>query len=206
MNRRGFTFIELIISLSITSMVGLSVVTLMNAVTSGITSKEDGRQSSIRCSNLKTKMNAYISPARCVLAKSPHSTTIWMNDTRESKTVHATEIRWIEFNTTLEQLEVIFITFPDYWSEEMKTQNDYECNEQTDYGQLLSNFKANGFITTLAIVDQISGCNLWFNHTDPKDITLVSFEFKLNSSMGETDRLVVDEVIRQHLLPLEENE
>ena len=44
MNPRGFTFIELMISLSITSVIGLSVVTLMNAVTSGITSKEAGRQ------------------------------------------------------------------------------------------------------------------------------------------------------------------
>ena len=98
MIRRGFTFIELIIALSITSVIGLSIVTLMGAVTSGITSKEDGRQSSIRFSTLKTKMSAYISPARCVLATTQDSATLWMNDSRVSNTVHATEVRWIKFN------------------------------------------------------------------------------------------------------------
>ncbi|MBI68832.1 MAG: hypothetical protein CMJ38_02205 [Phycisphaerae bacterium] len=206
MNRRGFTFIELIISLSITSVIGLAVVTLMGAVTSGITSKEDGRQSSIRFSTLKTKMSAYVSPARCILDTSPSSATLWMNDSRESNTVHATEIRWIEFNPTLEQLEVSFVSFPEHWSEEMKSSNDTECNEHTNYAQLLSNFNAKGYITSLTLVDQISGCDFWFNETQPTDITLISFEFKLNSTMGETDSLVIDEVIRQHLLPLEEIE
>lgn len=206
MIRRGFTFIELIIALSITSVIGLSVVTLMGAVTSGITSKEDGRQSSIRFSTLKTKMSAYISPARCVLATTQDSATLWMNDSRVSNTVHATEVRWIKFNTALEQLEVSFVSFPEHWSEEMRTQSDLECNEQTNYAQLHSKFDAKGFITTLTIVDRISGCELWFNEKTPFEVTLISFEFKLHSALGETDPLVVDEAIRQHLLPLEEIE
>ncbi len=206
MNRRGFTFIELIISLSITAVIGLSVVTLMGAVTSGITSKEDGRQASIRYSTLKNKMSAYISPARCVLATTTESATFWMVDSNQSNTVHATEIRWIEFNPEREQLEVSFVSFPEYWSEEMKSQNDYECNEQTNYAQLLSNFNAKGYITTLIIVDQMSDCSLWFNDSEPFDISLISFEFNLHSAMGETETYVIDEVIRQHLLPLGEIE
>ena len=206
MNRRGFTFIELIISLSITSVIGLSVVTLMGAVTSGITSKEDGRQASIRYSTLKTKMSAYISPARCVLAANPDSVTLWMNDNRESKTVHATEIRWIEFNSELGQLQVSFVSFPEHWNEEMKLQNDSECNGQTNYSQLLSDFKDRGYITTLTIVDQISDHSLWFNNIDPFEITLISLKFKLHSTLNETDPLVIDEAIRQHLQPFEETE
>ncbi len=206
MNRRGFTFVELLIALSVSSVIGLSVVTLMGAVTSGITSKEDGRQSSIRLSTLKTRLSAYVSPARCVLASTPTTFTLWMNDQRESNTVHASEVRWVAFNPDKELIEVSFVSFPSNWDEETTTRNDIECDDSTDFNQLRNTFDAMGFVTSITAADQIKECQLWFNKDNPIETTMISFEFKLSSTLGETKALVVDEVIRQHLQPIEGTE
>ena len=204
MNRRGFTFIELILALSITSVIGLSIVTMMAAVSNGITSKDDGRQSAVRLSIAKVRLGAYLAPARCLVQKTPTTLTVWFNDTRESNTIHSSEIRWIKFDDASKQLLVSFVSFPEGWTEEEETTNDVECSLTTDFESLFDTFKLNGWITTLPIVDAIETCTFWINQPEPKDSNQVSMRFSMSSSFGETKELVIDELIRLQQQPMEQ--
>ena len=204
MSHRGFTLIELILAIGITAVIGLSITTMMEAATSGITSKNDGRQSAIRIAATKFRLAAYIAPSRCVLGIEPSSITLWFDDNEVSNTVHATEIRWMQFNETINELQVKFVSFPGTWSQTQIDTANAEYSQSTDFNAVLQSFSSDGFIKVVTINDAIESCTFWANEIDPLEATQLSLRFSLNTSSGITQDALIDETIRLHQQPMEQ--
>ena len=204
MNRRAFTFIELILAIGITAVIGVSIATMMAAVSSGITSQDDGRHTAIRIATTKLRLGAYVAPSRCILDKDSSFITLWLEDSEESNTVHATEIRWIQFNNESNELEVKFVSFPENWTQSQVDAANQEYGLNTNYSQVLQTFEENSFIETIGIADSVESCNFWTNEPLPLDATQVSMRFSLVSAFGETRHALIDETIRLHQFPMEQ--
>jgi hypothetical protein len=203
MNRRGLSLLELILTIGITSVVGAAVASMMAAATNSLTTKDDGRQTAILLATTQVRLGAYIAPARCILDKSNTYLTIWTDDSRESNTVHSSEIRWIRFDPTSNLLSVFFVDFPEEWSQSMIDAADVECNESTDYESLLLGFQSDDLVDSIPLVDAMASCTFWTNDSNPLDATRVCVRFSFSSSSGETSDSLVDETIRVHISPSE---
>lgn len=203
MNRKGLSLLETLLAISITSVIGIAISSLMAATTNSLSSKDDGRSSAIRLATTQIRLGAYIAPSMCVLDKGTDQIVLWFEDTRESSTVHASEVRWIMFDDEDKTLSVKFVDFPESWTQAMVDSADLECSTLTNYGSLLSDFESSNHITTVPLVDSMNTCNFWINQVDPLEATRVSVRFSLVSDLGVTKDSIIDESIRLHVTPME---
>ena len=201
MNRRGISLLETLLAISITSVIGIAISSLMAATTNSLSSKDDGRSSAIRLATTQIRLGAYIAPSLCVLDKSADQIVLWFEDSRLSNTVHALEIRWLTFDDEDKTLSVKFVDFPASWTQTMVDAADIECSSLTDYGSLLTSFESSDHITTVPLVDAMNTCNFWINQVDPLEATRVSVRFSLVSEFGVMNDSVIDESIRLHSPP-----
>jgi len=204
MKRRGITLLEMTLAIGITSIIGIAIASMMAAATTGLTAKDDGRQSAIRLATTQVRLGAYIAPSRCLLDKSSSHITLWFDDSNEGGTVNVTEVRWIEFDEDSKELTVKFIDFPVEWSQEMIDASDIECNSFTDFEILLDSYESSDVIDTVTLVDSIHSCNFWTNDLDSLEATRISIRFSLESRDGNTHDAIIDETIRHHQEPSEQ--
>ncbi len=201
MSRRGLSLLETLLAISITSVIGVAISALMAAASNSLSSKDDGRGTSIQLATTQIRLGAYIAPSLCVLDHSNSHVTLWFEDNRTSSTVHVSEIRWIAFDEATKTLSVKFVDFPQSWSQSMVDEADFECNSLTDYASLLSTFESSQYITAVPLVHSIESCNFWINQTIPIEATRVSARFSLASEFGVTKDSMIDESIRLHVTP-----
>jgi hypothetical protein len=203
MNQRGLSLLETLLAISITAVIGVAISALMAAAANSLSSRDDGRSTAIRLATTNIRLGAYIAPSLCVLDKSNNHITLWFEDSRTSNTVHASEIRWITFDSGTKTLSVKFVDFPASWSQSMVDDADFECNSLTDYASVLSSFESSEYITTVPLVDSIETCNFWINQPNPVEATRVSIRFSLASVFGVTKDSMIDESIRLHVTPIQ---
>ena len=204
MNRRGLTLLEMILAIGITATIGAAIATMMAAVSNGLTSRDDGRRTAIQLATTQVRLSAYIAPARCFLDHTDTAFTIWLDDTRESSTVHVSEIRWLAFNVSNKSFTVKFVDFPDEWTQSMIDAADSECNQSTNYDALLASLELSGHINEFTLIDTMETCSIWTDELDPQTAIRICVRFSLSTSFGPSSDALVDESIRQHLPPQEQ--
>lgn len=153
--RRGLTFIETLLAISITAMVGAGIATMMSALGSDAAMQYDIRSILVRSGAAQARLSAYIAPARCVLDVDDDMLVLWIEDSRQSDTVHASEIRWISHESTTGQVQVDFVTFPSSWSESTIAMADREYASSTDWKQVLDTYRQRGLLASAPLVDDV---------------------------------------------------
>ena len=204
MNRRGLTLLEMILAIGITATIGAAIASMMAAVSNGLTSRDDGRRTAVQLATSQVRLSAYIAPARCLLSKDETAFAIWLNDDRESNTVHASEIRWLSFDASSSLFTVKFVDFPDNWSQSMIDAADTECDEMTNYDTLLATLDTSGLINEFNLIDGMETCSIWTDDLDPQTAIRICIRFSLTTNFGPSSDAIVDESIRQHLPPQEQ--
>jgi hypothetical protein len=139
-----------------------------------------------------------------LLRKSDDAFVIWIDDSRESGTVNASEVRWLSYDDLNNTFVVQFVDFPEDWSESMLETADIECDQSTNYEFLLETLETSQLIGEFDLVDGMQSCSIWTDVLDPLLATRVSIRFTLATSFGPSSNAIVDESIRQHLPPQEQ--
>ncbi len=204
MNRRGLSLLEMTLSIGITAIIGTAIASMMAAASNSLTSKDDGRQSAIRLATTQIRLGAYIAPSRCILEKNNASITLWLEDNKGGKSVHASEVRWIQFDDARNELTVKFVAFPGSWTQSMIDAADVEGDAFTNYKSLLDTFELNGWIDSVPLVDSINSCSFWIDKSNPIEATQISVRISLHSTFGVTTDSIIDETIRLHQPPSEQ--
>ena len=204
MSRRGLSLLEMTIAIGLTAIIGGAIASMMAASSNSLTSKDDGRQSAIRLATTQVRLGAYIAPSRCIVDKSNTHLTLWLEDSNDSKTINASEIRWIQYDEETQLLTVKFVDFPEGWNQTMIDEADEEYDFGTNYEDALLAFENFDFIESVPLVDAMNGCKFWVNASSPFEATQVSIRFSLQSFFGNTHDSVIDESIRLHQPPAEQ--
>ncbi len=164
----GFTYLELIFALSITAMVALASAAMLGAVTAGVGAKRDSRSLMVNALGAQTRLSSYLAPSRCILAQSATSFTLWQNDSRESGTIHATEIRWFTYSPDTQTFSVHFVEFPNAWTTIAKQLADLEYAKTTDWSTVFSTFQLQGHMKTIILMDRLTGITISMDNADPQ--------------------------------------
>lgn len=78
--RRAFTLVELLIALSITVLIGGTVVAMIMSVSQGTSDTQDGRRYFVRGQMLQNRLREVIQRSHCVLAVSSTAIVLWFDD------------------------------------------------------------------------------------------------------------------------------
>lgn len=185
--RRGLTFLELLLALTITAMVALAISGMMGAVTSGVSTRKDSRDVMVRAYAAQARIGGYIVPARCILGRTTTSLAIWLNDERTSDTVHASEIRWMIYDATEKTLNVHFVAFPDDWSETARRLSDKEYRKTADWDAVLANYDTAGHISSVTIVDGLEDCLAYIDNGQPQLASHAFFQATFTGDNGPVE-------------------
>jgi hypothetical protein len=103
--RRGLTFIELLIGLSITAFTCAILAVLINATAMGTSTQNDGRRALVRLQTLKAVLEDEFVNARCILATGNNYVVYWTGDqpgavTPANCAVNFSELRLLEIDAS----------------------------------------------------------------------------------------------------------
>jgi hypothetical protein len=180
---RGLTLLELMLSLMVTALVAGSIAGMMGAVSTGLSSHQDMRAVMIRANAAQSRLSAYITPSRCLLGASATGLTIWLDDSRESNTVHASEVRWLRFDASAGAIVLSYVKFPDAWSQTARDLADGEHAASSDWDALLSMCEGKGLISSLQLVDGLADLAVQIP-TAAQSAKHVTFDLDFNTGAG----------------------
>jgi len=200
--RRGLTFIELVLALAITAMVAAAIAAMIGAVTSGEMSRRDNRGTIIRTYAAKTRLSAYLARCLCVLEVGSGEVVVWLNDWRSGGTVHASELRWLVFDSANKSIDVYYVDFPDDWNEVERALQDIEYLSGTDWSAVLSSYMSAGYASNITLVDGVSSMTITTDQPVAVDSTSITFDIGfLLEAAGETLNRAVTITILRHQPP-----
>ncbi|MCH2148966.1 MAG: hypothetical protein MK095_05980 [Phycisphaerales bacterium] len=155
-HRVGFTLIETLLAVCITALVGTGIATMMSVLSRDISMQYEARGVLVRTSTAQVRLSSYVAPARHVLGADESSLVLWLEDARESNTVHASEIRWVRHDEHADRLIVEFVAFPDEWSEAAKAIADTEYPADANWDSVRATFNSGGLLAAAPLVDEIA--------------------------------------------------
>lgn len=198
--RRGMSLLELMLALTVTALVAAAISGMMGAVSTGVSSRRDGRSVMVRASAAESRLSAYVSPSRCILDAGANSLVVWLKDERESNTVHGTEIRWLLFDAGAGTLDVYYVKFPDVWAQAAKDLEDREHARDSNWTTVLNYYDSKGWIADFPLVDGLSSVAITTNHATALNARHVSANLGFETETGVLQTAVAA-TIRLHLPP-----
>ncbi len=199
--RRGLSLLEMLLALSITALIAVGISSMISAVTSGVGTRRDIRTTMVRANAAQTRLAAHIVPCRTVLASNGSDLVLWLNDSRESDSVHATEIRWLLFDADQGAIDVHFVDFPEAWTQTAKDLADTEYSADADWDAVLTQYQTNGWINTIRLVDGLDSAWVSTDAAVPMVSRHVIFELGFHTDTGPVP-VRVSATVRLHQPPL----
>jgi len=182
--QRGLSLLELLLAMSITVMVAGAIAAMLGAVSSGIGVRRDNRAVMVLSNAAQSRLSAYIAPSSCVLSIDGPNLVLWLGDSRQSGTVHATELRWFLFDSTLGVLNVLYVDFPDEWSQAACDLEDNEYPSTTDWMSVLAEYQAAGWIVSQSLVDNLDSLAISTDLPVVIDSRHIFFELGFSTDAG----------------------
>ncbi|MHC5024480.1 MAG: hypothetical protein ACYTGG_11330 [Planctomycetota bacterium] len=196
----GLTMIELLLAISITAMVAAAIASMLAAVSAGVLTKRDSRSLMVHASAAQTRLDAYVGPSRAFLDIGESNAVLWLNDSRESGTVHATEIRWLLYDATTGSIDVLFVQFPDGWSQTSRDLNDQEYPMTEDWSAVLTTYQASGWIGQFTVVDGLANVSVSSDAIEPVDAQHLTYTLGVETVEGAAS-ITVSCTLRVHQPP-----
>jgi hypothetical protein len=198
--RRGLTFLEFVLSLAITAMVALAITGMFTSVAMGQRLRRDNRAFVIRTHALKSRLVAYIGPCRSLLMSNGTDLVLWRDDSRQSDTVHASEVRWLIYDHVNGKLDVHYVAFPEDWTDVAKALEDTEYPYTTDWWAVRSSYEADSLLASYTLLDGLDSVSITTDEAAPVDSRQVVYELTFETQ-GEPLPQTVSATIFRYLPP-----
>ena len=198
--RKGFTLVETSLAIAITAMVGTGIATMMSVLGSDATMQYDLRSVLVRSSTAQSRLSAYIAPARCVLEAEGPQLVLWFDDSRDSDSVHASEVRWIRLDEDTDRITVEFLAFPETWSQTAVAMTDTEHASNADWTSIRRSFASKGLLRSAPLADDVTRLRFDTDSTSELESRLVETTFDMLTSTNPVE-IRLTESIRMHNPP-----
>lgn len=204
----GLTLVELLIAVAITAIVGAALLTLLHAVAHATETDVHTREVVIRSHAIDSRVSLYtdVSLALLDIRSDGNGFALWLSDSSESGSVHASEIRWFVYDPKERTLSVHYVQFPDDWPQELKDLWDQEYIAAAyaagdAWWTVLEDYQAQGHTASTLIGDSLAGIDIAIatDHEYEADRLRLTYLF----GEGETSRDAVLTVasFENHLIP-----
>lgn len=164
MTRRGLTLLELLIALTITSLIGLAMATTLVASARSIQSASEARSALQRFHALRERIRNYTNPALAVLASDDEQGfALWLHDEAENNEVNLSELRVIWYESDSQRVTLERVEFPEEWTDEQVELADTVLLDGADPFLAMESQRLLDLTTTLVLADGIASTRLFFD-------------------------------------------
>lgn len=199
-SHRGLALVELLMAIAITSMVTAAVASLTAAVARSQEWENDRREATVRAQAMNVRLSGYVTPSRCVLNQQTDAFVVWFDDSRESDTVHVSEIRWFDFDDINEVLELSYTKWPEGWSQSEIDEYDVQFPIGSDWWAVLQTYVGLGFIEKTKISDRVIAFTVSRDAGTEKGKKIMTFNATIGGDNFDHD-VVTSSSIREYQEP-----
>lgn len=155
--RRGLTFVELLIGLSITAVTCGILAVLIAATATGTNSTNDGRRSLVRLQTLKAALEDEFVNTRAILAVGTNYVVYWIGDqpgavTPANNAVNFSELRLLKIDSS-GNLNVYCCKWPGTFANSDILNNDTLYAASTDFYSIASGLIGTSYYATNTLID-----------------------------------------------------
>lgn len=181
---RGLTLLELLLAVSITSLVGLAMATVMTAAARGMTSAGDTRSALQRAHAAYSRLRIYTDTGLCLLQNDPErGFVMWLNDEKLNSKANLTELRVFWFTPQTGLLTAERVAFPQSWDDAKKDAANVKVNPAADLFAVMTDQRALGYTLTETVADGATAFLVESPTPDPADAT--RFRATLTTDAGQ---------------------
>lgn len=181
----GLSLLEFILALMITGLISAVMGGMVTAVARATELDRHTRETVVRSQAASVRLSSYVTPSRCILAHTSDSLVIWLDDSRESETVHATEVRWIKHNLTTDTIELHYIKFPESMSQIERDLLDTVLPvATTDWWATLASFESLTYTDMVRLCDGVGTMQVDRDTSSTQAKRLVTFTLTYADALG----------------------
>jgi hypothetical protein len=146
------------------------------------------------------RLSAYIAPARCILGVYDKDLVVWLNDDRQGETVHATEVRWLRFDSGTGTISVEYVSFPVNWTKTACDLEDDVYPSNSNWTTVLADYRANGWTQSIELIDTLVDASVALDQPATLDSRHVVYQLTFDTETG-SGPISTAATIRQHVVP-----
>jgi hypothetical protein len=185
--RRGLTFIELLIGLSITAVTCTILAVLINATAMGTSSQNDGRRALVRLQALKAELTGELVNARCILAAGNNYVVYWIGDQpgapiAVNRAVNFSEVRLLEIDPS-GNLNVYCTRWPDGMLDSAKATADTVYPANTDWYAAVNALKGTSYFSTNTLASNATTLSVTLDNAAPTSARFIHLRIDLNDGI-----------------------
>ncbi|MFW6336101.1 MAG: hypothetical protein ACOC3G_03130 [Phycisphaeraceae bacterium] len=178
--RRGLALVELILGLTITTMVGAAIATMLFAVSRGSSDENDLRALVARTKRVHASTTAALRGCRSVLDATDTRVIVWSRDSDEDMAIDATELRVIEYVAETAELR---------WYEPADSMPNQTHEATADFAAIVDGLMAAGHLDSRRWADGVTRFDLAFDQADASLAQLASLRVTLREGNHEHEAI-----------------
>ena len=171
--RAAFSFVEMMLALAVTVLIGVVVSGMLMSVSYGTTSEAQLRRVGTKSALLRLRLNAAVRSSRMVLDQGPEFLVLWMADTRENGKPNLSEIRRLELDTGDGR----------FWSNTapagLPAADDTQYNLTDDFDAVTTALAGTANFPDQLWATDVTGWTLTLDQASPQAAALVSYSLTL---------------------------
>jgi len=199
---RGLTLLELLLGLTVTSLVGLGVASMLTMVGAAAEGARDGRAALMRAHLAQLRLRAYVEPSLAALQHDPaQGFALWLHDENPGDTVNLTELRVFWFDPVAGSLTVERVQFPDGWDEAQRQAADVIVPADSDFFAVITAQRQAGLTVTKTLVEGLASLDLVFNAGAIQEADRLRLSFTIQGDAGSLHEVFLSAGMTAHTPP-----
>ncbi len=182
--RRAFTIAEILVALTISSLVGLVVTTMLSALESTVREERDVRRANVQEQMAVMRLGALVRSSARLLALDADDVVLWRGDANGDGQVNVSELRVLRLESSGEVW-----TFEVPGDEEPALDTAYAID--ADFAAVASALIAGGDLPGTLALRHVKSWSVEADQPEPRDATLLAAELALETTQGVVSTKVV---------------
>lgn len=201
--RRGLTLVELMLAVSIMTLVGGCIVVMIKGTADGTAGNADGRRHLVRTQAMEATVAAIVRPCWAVLAAGNGYVVLWTGDGADpyiaaNQAVNLSEMVMLELDANAKQLKCYKTVWPAGYSQANTLSNDTLYAASSNWYSAAQAAKSGSFFVPTVLANNVTAFNvtldnatavnadmatLWITFDDGKSARTIAIPAALRATM-----------------------
>ncbi|MEX0775630.1 MAG: prepilin-type N-terminal cleavage/methylation domain-containing protein [Phycisphaeraceae bacterium] len=183
--KRGMTLIELLLSLAVTGIIGVTVTAMLFGVTQGTASRNDMRNLVVKHQAVLGRVGSAIRTSKTVLGSSSTYLVLWIADSNGDAAPNLAELRWMKRDTATSELKAYKVAFPTSMTQAQKDAANTAYTLNDNFLTVAAALESNTYVVAETWATSVTALAWSLNSGTAQQATLVSFRVTLNCDAGD---------------------
>ena len=201
----GVTLVELILALSLLSLVGMCIVMMIKATADGTAGQNDGRRHLVRMQSIEAQVAQVVRPCNCILAAGTGYVVLWTGDGQDAniatnQAVNLSEMVMFELDTTANQLKLYRTSWPAGTSGASMASSDSTYAASSNWYNAAQAAKSTGYFSPTVLANNVTSFSVTLDNGTATAAMMATMWLTINDGVV-TRNLVIPATLRSRMAP-----